>query len=623
MKETKFIEQNKAKWERFEKLYKEKNTNPDELGRLFIEITEDLSFARTYYPKRSVRVYLNYLAQKVFTGLYKLKKQSFKQFYRFWTLSLPLELFKARKHMLYSFTIFLIAALVGVVSTADDISFANVILGDYYVNITNEFIESGNPMAIYQQSDELPMFLSIFFNNIQIAFITFVLGIALGLGTLFIIIYNGIMTGTFQSYFYFKGLQSGLATAKALLFTSFSVIWLHGAFEISAIIIAGGAGLTLGSGLMFPDTWSRIYSLQISAKRGIKIMLGLFPFILFAAIIESWVTRYSEMPVALKMAIILSSFAIIIVYFIVYPIIVARRNPSMAHAKDKTYAIPQNEIELNKIRHMNEVFTDAFSLYRKLYSQFAKPLWLVFIPLSIIIVVYVFIINENDMSYYLDFNKILQLIFSCTEHFSWDLFLMNTLAFSLNAAFMATLLNNKPIDKKFYKKYFTHVVFALPIVFIIYFLIAYTNWQYLILLILLLPLLMPLLYPLAAGHHKVLAESIKYSFTNWANNFALFFSLAGILILLFFLTDAPLQYYILTPVKWITIIETDNFWIFSNALQALQNVIFIHLSIPLIVFAYALTWYSENEKKYATGLYQKLKKFGLNNKTHEQESDYE
>ena len=66
MKETTFIENNKEKWVEFERLSEKNSTDPDKLSDLFIELTEDLSYAKTFYPKRSVRVYLNYLAQKVF-----------------------------------------------------------------------------------------------------------------------------------------------------------------------------------------------------------------------------------------------------------------------------------------------------------------------------------------------------------------------------------------------------------------------------------------------------------------------------------------------------------------------------------------------------------------------------
>ena len=65
MKETSFIKQNKEKWYKFEQMYQQNQRDPDELSRLFIELTDDLSYARTHYPKRSVRVYLNGLAQKV------------------------------------------------------------------------------------------------------------------------------------------------------------------------------------------------------------------------------------------------------------------------------------------------------------------------------------------------------------------------------------------------------------------------------------------------------------------------------------------------------------------------------------------------------------------------------
>ncbi len=67
MKETTFIEQNKRKWAKFEKLSNNKNSDPDEVSQLFTELTEDLAYAKTFYPRRSVRVYLNQLAQGVFT----------------------------------------------------------------------------------------------------------------------------------------------------------------------------------------------------------------------------------------------------------------------------------------------------------------------------------------------------------------------------------------------------------------------------------------------------------------------------------------------------------------------------------------------------------------------------
>ena len=54
MKETTFIDKNKEKWHEFEKLSRAKSTDPDKLSELFVELTEDLSYAKTFYPKRTV-----------------------------------------------------------------------------------------------------------------------------------------------------------------------------------------------------------------------------------------------------------------------------------------------------------------------------------------------------------------------------------------------------------------------------------------------------------------------------------------------------------------------------------------------------------------------------------------
>ena len=74
MRETSFIKQNKEKWKEFEQILENKNKDPDKLNELFIQITDDLSYSRTFYPNRSVRVYLNNLAQRIFTSIYKNKK---------------------------------------------------------------------------------------------------------------------------------------------------------------------------------------------------------------------------------------------------------------------------------------------------------------------------------------------------------------------------------------------------------------------------------------------------------------------------------------------------------------------------------------------------------------------
>src|SRR3546814_13017991 len=84
------------------------------------------------------------------------------------------------------------------------------------------------------------------------------------------------MLGAFQFFFYQKG----------LLLTSVLSIWIHGTLEISAIIIAGSAGLVMGNSLLFPGTWSRLESFRRGARRGLKIVIGLVPVFITAALLE-------------------------------------------------------------------------------------------------------------------------------------------------------------------------------------------------------------------------------------------------------------------------------------------------------------------------------------------------
>jgi uncharacterized membrane protein SpoIIM required for sporulation len=165
-------------------------------------------------------------------------------------------------------------------------------------------------MAVYKSETQINMFLGITVNNIMVSFYAFAMGILLSFGTAYILFYNGVMLGTFQYFFYTKG----------LLLQSALVIWIHGTLEISAIVIAGCAGLTMGNSILFPGTYSRGVSFVRGAKQGVKIAVGLVPIFITAGFLESFVTRYSNMPMWLSISIITTSLTFIIWYFIVYPI---------------------------------------------------------------------------------------------------------------------------------------------------------------------------------------------------------------------------------------------------------------------------------------------------------------
>ncbi|MFK7799278.1 MAG: stage II sporulation protein M [Aureispira sp.] len=360
MRETHFIEQNKEKWAKFERNLGGGYVNPDELSDQFVEITDDLSYSRTFYPNRSVRVYLNNIAQKVFYNVYKNRRGRLSRVLNFWKETVPQIIYESRRSFLLALAVFIGATIIGVFSTYMDSEFPRVILGDEYIDMTMSNIENGNPMAVYQDPNQQEMFLRIAFNNLRVSIWCFALGLIFGVGSLFVLIQNGIMLGTFQYLFIREGIYMD----------SFFTIWMHGAIEISCIIIAGAAGLTLGSGLVFPKTLTRLQSLQLSARRGLLILLTVVPLIILAAFIEGFITRYTEASYIIRGIVIFGSFAFIISYYVIYPYLKAQKGFISFIGDVKLPPAQQLDIQYNQIKTTPQIFSDAFIAYRK----FIKPI---------------------------------------------------------------------------------------------------------------------------------------------------------------------------------------------------------------------------------------------------------
>lgn len=310
MKEAAFVQQNKKRWEEFEAITKDpKEAPPDRLAELFIQVTDDLSFARTQYSESRTTRYLNTLAGRVHLEIYKNKREDTNRFITFWTKEVPQVVYESRRVMLYALIIFLVAGLIGAVSTKYDDTFVRLILGDGYVNMTLENIRNGNPTSVYSTQDEVTMFFMITWNNVIVSFRVFVFGVFASIGTAIMLFYNGVMVGTFMMFF----------AQEQQLGHALPVIMLHGTIELSSIVIAAAAGFRMGNSLLFPGTYSRLVSFKKGAISGLKIVMGLVPFFVLAGFIESFITRYAFMPTAIKALIIILSALLMVYYFVIYP----------------------------------------------------------------------------------------------------------------------------------------------------------------------------------------------------------------------------------------------------------------------------------------------------------------
>ncbi|MGB3850094.1 MAG: stage II sporulation protein M [Tunicatimonas sp.] len=322
MREAAFVKQNEKRWEQFESLLRQPDrADPDTLADYFVRLTDDLAYAQTHYPQSNTARYLNNLAAQVHQAIYRNKKEDRGRVGRFWKVELPQLYYDARRPMLYAFLIFVLSMGIGALSTAHDDTFARLILSDSYINMTLDNIERGDPMGVYKDMGQSDMFFAITFNNVRVSFLAFVLGLLASVGTGFMLFYNGVMVGAFQYFFYQKG----------LLLTSFLTIWVHGTLEISAIVLAGAAGIVMGNSLLFPGTYPRGESFRRGARRGLKMVIGLVPIFIAAGFLEAFVTRLTEWPTVAKLAIIGSSACFIIYYFIIYP---AQLNNYGTHSKD-------------------------------------------------------------------------------------------------------------------------------------------------------------------------------------------------------------------------------------------------------------------------------------------------
>lgn len=312
MKEARFIALNKEKWSEMEKW---QELDSGRLAANFVELSDDLAFARTFYPGSDVVGYLNRLISHYQVSINSGRPERKGGLLKFWKLDFPLLIAREYKTLCFALFFFLLSAGIGAFSVAHDVDFAQLILGRGYMDMTIENIRSGKPMGVYGTMEEWNMFVSITVNNIKVSFVAFALGLFFSVGTLWILFRNGVMVGVFNYFFY----------QHELLSHSLSSTMAHGTFELTAIVLAGGAGLIMGNSFLFPGTYTRLHSFRQGALTGIKIIVGLIPFFVIAGWIESFITRHTDQTPLVGVVCVVLSVAGIVAYFVVYPTVLYRK----------------------------------------------------------------------------------------------------------------------------------------------------------------------------------------------------------------------------------------------------------------------------------------------------------
>jgi len=640
MKETSFIEQNKEKWRRFQELASRKEGNPEEIADLYSDITDDLSYAQTFYNRRTVRVYLNQIAQGIHNLVHKERSESLKKFFTVWRVSLPIEIYRSRKHLLFALCIFLFWVVLGAVTTHFNPDFPRIVVGDAYVDMTFENITRGNPLKVYESEDQLSMFLDISMNNIKVAFYSFIFGVFFTVGTHIFLFKNGVMLGAFQYMFQVKG----------VLLTAFLGIWIHGAFEISALVIAGGAGITLGNGWLFPGSYTRLQSMQLSAKRGLKIMMSLVPFLFVAGFLESYVTHnYQILPEWSKWTLIMLCFSIIIFYYVLYPMYVARKYPELVHEKHIPAAQYRERFDLAKLRSFGQMFADTFAFYRVHIGKILKINLVFSLPLIAILVSLQDIQHYEGLTHQYEYDWVNQLEimmgFGLGTGQDWLAVFGWTIVFTILSLSVLYCFKNqdKQLDWSAFIRFGSRNLFGVWLCnLVIYTVLFLIPWYWMFLALFIVPFfwLQGTTFALTGGKFSE-RIGIGFSYSTRAYGNTLLSLL--VLTLITFLFAQPIAFILSyhdgnflsdpfysdgldmlsTFVKDISRNFTEDFMVPANITRQIVYVLFLFLVLPLFVIMMGFIFSDIHEKNSAVGLRNEFSTFGKRKRNQETPVDFE
>ena len=287
----------------------------DEMARDFTQLVDDLAYAKTFYPGSKVTRFINSEASRIYLNIYKNRKEESNRLLTYWKYDLPLTIRRHHGTILFSFIVFIIFFAVGFFVAMRDESMARSFFGDGYVNQTQENFDNGNPFGVFESGNPVLSWINLMIHNIKVSFLVFVSGIFCGIPSLYLLAQNAAMVGVFDQYF----------TSKGFGVDFFLVVFVHGTLELTAIIIAGAAGLVLGKSFLFPGTIRRIDAFKKGAKDGVKILIGLMPVFALAAFFEGFITRlYNDISI-LTSAVFALSVIFVIWYFIIYPIRLSKK----------------------------------------------------------------------------------------------------------------------------------------------------------------------------------------------------------------------------------------------------------------------------------------------------------
>lgn len=298
MQYQQLVQQRKQSWERLENYLRriEKNQVQSlsqaelvEFGQLYRSATSDLAIAQRDFPRHDVTAYLNQLVGRAHPVVYRGEPLVLKRLKNFYLRDLP-RLYREMLPFIGAAALLLFGPAV----LAYLVMLYNPAAAHYVLDSgTIGMIESGEQWwkELNQRNEVGSAFLMT--NNLGVAFLAFAGGMIFGLGTVYVLILNGVSIGSVLGLLHAHGNAAPL----------WEFIAGHGVLELSEITIAGGCGLMLGYAMLRPGLLSRRDALGIAASKSVRLLLGTAPFLVVAGVIEGMISPQDILPAFIKFGV--------------------------------------------------------------------------------------------------------------------------------------------------------------------------------------------------------------------------------------------------------------------------------------------------------------------------------
>lgn len=318
---TKWIEKRKPHWQKLESLVAGSSGGAkalshdqlQELSLLYRQTAADLAVIRQDASSIHFARYLNQLMARAHNIIYAGHRASPWAVVRFFTQEYPRVFRRNQWYCAVAFGIFLAGGLIGTALTLQDPDFQRDVIGPRMVQtiqrkeMWTHSIVGVKPLASGR----------IMTNNMTVGFMAYGAGITAGVGTMYMMFYNGILIGVIGTACALVGMSGSL----------WSFVAPHGALELPAIFIAGGAGLKIAHGLLFPGILPRKESLAAAGREATMLVLGTVPLLIVAGTIEAFVS-----PTGLAAPLKFAMSAALLVLLIAYLFGMGNPHPSQRRA---------------------------------------------------------------------------------------------------------------------------------------------------------------------------------------------------------------------------------------------------------------------------------------------------